>query len=65
MTRAKLAGEIAKLLSGSGALLVGLSWLATMPLRAVLVILGAMGLTLTSAARLGGAEIHRSHTGLS
>jgi hypothetical protein len=59
MTRAWLAGETAKLLLGGGALLVGLSLLATTPLRAVLLILGAMGLMLMSAARLCGAEIFR------
>jgi len=59
MTRAKLTGEIARLLSGGASLLAGLSWLATMPLRAVLVILGAMGLILTSAASLSGTEVGR------
>src|ERR1700688_4063602 len=43
MTRARLAGEIARLLSGAAGLFAGLSLLWTAPLTAVLVILGAMG----------------------
>jgi hypothetical protein len=64
MTRSKLAREIAKLLAGSGALLTGLFLLAAMPLTAVLTILGAMGLMLSSMARLCGAEVRRSSRGL-
>jgi len=56
MTRTALAGEIASLLAGGGALMAGLFLLAAMPLTAVLTILGAMGLMLTSAAKLCGAE---------
>ena len=64
MTRTRLAREIAKLLVGSGALLTGLFLLAAMPLSAVaLSILGAMGLMLSSMARLCGAEVRRSSRG--
>jgi hypothetical protein len=57
MTRAKTAAEIASLFSGGGALLAGLHWLATIPLRAVLIILGAMGLLLSSVAKLCGTQV--------
>ena len=59
MTRARLAGEIVKLLSGAAGLFVGLSLLWTAPLTAVLVILGAMGFMLIAVAKLCGAEIRR------
>jgi hypothetical protein len=59
MTRARLAGEIVRLLSGAGGLFAGLSLLWTAPLTAVLVILGAMGFMLTAAAKLCGTEIRR------
>jgi hypothetical protein len=59
MTRARFAGEIASLFSGGGALLAGLHWLATTPLRAVLIILAAMGLLLSSVAKLCGAQVRR------
>jgi len=64
MTRTALAGEIASLLAGGGALMAGLFLLATMPLTAVLTILGAMGLMLSSVARLCGTEVRRSSRGL-
>jgi hypothetical protein len=58
MTRTRLAGEIASLLAGGGALMAGLFLLATMPLTAVLTILGAMGLMLSSVAKLCGTKIY-------
>jgi len=42
----------------------GLSLLASMPLIAVLTILVAMGLVLSSVTRLCGAEVRRSSRGL-
>jgi hypothetical protein len=64
MTRTRLAGEIASLLAGGAALMAGLFLLATMPLTAVLTILGAMSLMLSSVARLCGVEVRRSSRGL-
>ena len=64
MTRTRLAGEIVSLLAGVGALMAGLFLLATMPLTAVLSILGAMGVVLSSVARLCGVEVRRSSRGL-
>ena len=60
MTGTRLAGEIASLLAGGGALMAGLFLLATMPLTAVLAIMGAMGLMLNSVAKLCGVEVQRS-----
>src|SRR6266404_5600662 len=57
MTRARLAWETVKLLSGGAALFAGLSILTTAPLTSVLVTLGAMGFMLIPAARLCGAEM--------
>ncbi len=57
MTRTRLAGEIASLLAGGAALMGGLCLLASMPLIGVLTILVAMGLVLSSVARLCGARI--------
>ena len=59
MTRAKLAQEALKLLSGGTGWFVGLSLLSTVPLTAVLVILGAMSFLLIPAARLCGTEVRR------
>jgi len=59
MTRTRLVDEIASLLAGGGALMAGLFLLATMPLTAVLTILGAMGLMLNWVAKLCGAKIYR------
>jgi small-conductance mechanosensitive channel len=51
--------DIVRLLTGGGALLAGLSLLATVPLTAVLIILGAMGCVLGAAAKLSGSEVRR------
>ena len=58
MTRTRLAGEIASLLAAGAGLMGGLYLLASMPLIAVLTILGAMGLMLSSVAKLCGAKIY-------
>lgn len=57
MTRARLASEIASLLAATAALMGGLHLLASMPLIGVLTILGAMGLMLSSVAKLSGTKI--------
>jgi hypothetical protein len=64
MTGLRLAGEIASLVGGVAALMGGLYLLATMPLTAVLAILGAMGWMLTSVAKLCGTEVRGSSRGL-
>lgn len=63
MTRTRLAGGIPSLLAGGAALMGGLCLLASMPLIAVLTILVAMGLVLSSVARLCGVEVRRSSGG--
>ncbi len=57
MTRARLASEIASLLAATAALMGGLHLLASMPLIGVLTVLGAMGLMLSSVAKLSGTKI--------
>jgi hypothetical protein len=57
MTRSKRTFHSATLLVGGCGLFVGLWLLATIPILAVLVILGAMACVLVSAAGLLGAEI--------
>jgi hypothetical protein len=57
MTRSNRALQSATLLLGEGALFAGLWLLATIPLVAVLVILGAMTCVLVCAAGLFGEEI--------
>jgi hypothetical protein len=57
MTRSNRALQSATLLLSEGALFAGLWLLATIPLVAVLVILGAMACVLICAAGLFGEEV--------
>jgi len=52
VSRVRSAAELIKLFMSGGALFVGLLLLKTLPLIAVLIILGAMGSTLSSSADL-------------
>jgi hypothetical protein len=56
MSSVKRTGEALNILLSGGALFGGLLLLATAPISGVLVILGAMGLMLISAARFCGLE---------
>jgi hypothetical protein len=52
----KRTGEALNILLSGGALFVGLLLLTTAPITGVLVILGAMGLMLISAAKFCGLK---------
>jgi hypothetical protein len=52
----KRTGEVLNILLSGGALFVGLLLLATTPITGVLIILGAMGLMLISAAKFCGLK---------
>ena len=56
MRRPKRVGEVLQLAGGGASLLTGLFLLRTTPITAVLIILGAMGWILISAARACEAE---------
>jgi len=56
--------EALKLFSGGGALVAGLFLLRTVPVTAVLIVLGAMGWVLISAAALCGEREPCSRCGI-
>jgi hypothetical protein len=57
MSGPELAVELAMLVIGSTGLFEGLTWLASSPLLAALIMLGAMALLLIPTSKLCGSAI--------